>query len=224
LLKFGVYKKGNRQQISNYRPILVLFIFSNIFEKIVYNRLVNFISKYKILTGNQYGFQKNKSTISACQSFIPDTQEAPDRQSFAYDVIDHDILLEKLDHYGIRRIIKIWLKSYLTLRSQFVERTTNDNKYPMNSYNSTPRYIKCGIPQGSIFGRLLFLLYINDLPQHISNAEVVLFADDANILAIDKNINTLQEKINRVMIQLESWFSKNNLVINTLKLKLCYFN
>jgi hypothetical protein len=122
----------------------------------------------------------------------------------AYNVIDHDILLEKLDHYGIRRIIKIWLKSYLTLCSQFVEITTNDNKYPMNNYNSTPRNIKYGMPQGSILGLLLFLLYINYLPQHISNAEVVLFADDTNILVLDKNINTLQEKINKVMIQLES--------------------
>jgi hypothetical protein len=77
------------------------------------------------------------------------------------------------------------------------------SKHP--SYNSTPRNIKYGIPQGSILGQLLFLLYIHDLPQHISNAEVVLFADDTNILVIDKKINTLQEKINRVIIiQLES--------------------
>jgi hypothetical protein len=77
--------------------------------------------------------------------------------------------------------MKIWLKSFLTLCSQSVEITANDNEYPRKSYNSTPRNIKYGIPQGSILGPLLFLLYISDLPQHISNAEVVLFADDTNV-------------------------------------------
>jgi hypothetical protein len=80
------YKKGNRQEISNYRPISVLSIFSKIVEKNIYKRLVNFISKYMILTGNQYGFQKNKLTISACQSFIGNAQKALDRRSFAVGI------------------------------------------------------------------------------------------------------------------------------------------
>jgi hypothetical protein len=73
-----------------------------------------------------------------------------------HDVIDHDALLEKLDHYGIRGKINVGLKSYLTLRSQYVEITSNDNKYPMNRHNSTVRKIKFGIPQRSILGQLLF--------------------------------------------------------------------
>jgi hypothetical protein len=115
------YKKGNRQEISNYRPISALSIFSKNLEKIVFNRLVNFVSKYKILTGNQYGFQKNKSTISACQSFIGNAQEALNRQSFAvciffdltkaYDVTDHDIVISLFKVFGT-----ILLQTFLILR------------------------------------------------------------------------------------------------------------
>ncbi|PNF29254.1 hypothetical protein B7P43_G10478, partial [Cryptotermes secundus] len=228
-----VYKKGNRQEASNYRPIALLSVFSKILEKIMYSRLVSFTTKYKILTENQHGFQKNKSTTSACLSFIGKVQEALDRRlgvvgiffdlSKAYDVIDHDILLEKLEHYGIRGNAIIWLKSYLSLRSQYVEITSNDNKYRKKRYNSSFKNVKFGIPQGSILGPLLFLLYINDLPYHIFDGEVVLFADDTNILVTDKNINILQDKIGEVMIQLESWFSKNNLIINTEKTKAMLF-
>jgi hypothetical protein len=127
--------------------------------------LVSFITKCKILTENQYGFQKNKSTTSACQSFIGNVQEALDRclvvvgiffdLTKAYDVIDHDILCEKLDHYGIRGKIHVGLKSYLTLHSQYVEISSNDNKYVMNRFNSSRKNIKFGIPQGSILGPLL---------------------------------------------------------------------
>jgi hypothetical protein len=134
----------------------LLSVFSKILEKIMYNRLVSFTTKYNILTENQHGFQKNKSTTSACLSFIGNVQEALDRQSVvvgiffdltkAYDVIDHDILLEKLDHYGIRVNAKIWLKSYLTLHSQYVEISSNDNKYPKKRYNSTFKNVKFGIP------------------------------------------------------------------------------
>jgi hypothetical protein len=102
----------------------------------------------------------------------------------------------------------VWLKSYLTLRSQYVEITSNGNKYPRKKYNSTLKNVKFGIPQGSILSSLLFLVYINDLPYPISNGEVVLFADDTNILVTDKNINTLQEKIARVMIHLDLGFQK----------------
>jgi hypothetical protein len=141
----------------------------------------------------------------------------------AYDVIDHDILCEKLDHYGIRGKINVWLKSYLTQRSQYVEMSSNDNKYVMKRYNSSLKNIKFRIPQGSILGPLLFLLYINDLPCHISNGKLVLLADDTTILITEKNIIDLQEKIGRAMTQLESWFSKNNLIINTDKTKAMFF-
>jgi hypothetical protein len=141
----------------------------------------------------------------------------------AYDVINHDILLQKLEHYGIRGQINGWLKSYLTMRSQYVEIFSKCNRNSMTRFNSKLRNIKVGIPQGSTLGPLLLLIYINDLPLHITNGEVVLFADDINILVIENNKNALQDKIDKVMMQLEAWFSMNNMVINSEKTKAMYF-
>jgi uncharacterized protein YlzI (FlbEa/FlbD family) len=227
-----VYKRENKQEVGNYRPIWVLSIFSKILEKIVYNRFVSFTTKFKILTETQYGFQKNKSTILACQSFVGKIQEALGKLlpvgiffdlTKAYYVIDHEILLGKLELYGIRGQINVWLKSYLTSWAQFVEVILEDNKNSMTQFNSRLRNVKVGIPRGSTLGLLLFLIYINDLPLHIKNGEVILFADDTTILVIDKNKSILQDKVDKVMKQLESWFSMNTMVINCEKTKAMFF-
>jgi hypothetical protein len=141
--------QGNKQEASNYIHILVLSIFSKILEKLVYNKLVSFTFKFKILTENQYGFQKNKSTISACQLFVGKIQEALDKRLLpvgiffdltkAYDVSNNDILLEKLEHYGMRGQINVWLKSYFTLRAQYVEIISKGNRNSMTRFNSRLR-------------------------------------------------------------------------------------
>jgi hypothetical protein len=129
-----IYKKRKKEDMGNYRPILILPTFSKILEKIVYNRLVCFVKKHNILSENQYGFWENRSMETACQNFIESIQKRLDDREHvlgifldllkAYDVIHHETLLGKLDCYGIRGITKTWLESYLSTRSQYVEITT----------------------------------------------------------------------------------------------------
>jgi retron-type reverse transcriptase len=156
----------------------------------MYNRL-SFLKHHHILTEDQHGFRENKSTETASQSFIESVQEALANQSKAidifldlskaYDVINHEILLDKLDSYGVRGTTNNWFKSYLTRRTQVVEIPflNRENSLP-DKWQSSPSEIEHGVPHGSILGPLLFLLYINDLPNHIKEAKVVLYADDTN--------------------------------------------
>ena len=132
----------------------------------------------------------------------------------AFDTVDHQILLAKLNHYGICGVLNDWFKSYLSNRHQYVS---------INGYESGLAAINCGVPQGSVLGPLLFLLYINDLNQAIKSCKVHHFADDTNLLFLSNSIKKLNKQVNADLKHLFNWLNANNISLNVKKTEMVIF-
>ena len=213
-----LYKSDDSMSFNNYRPVSVLCVLSKIFEKILYNRVTAFLEIFKILHDNQYGFRKKSSTHVALLTFIDKVIEAIENDEYAigvfldfskaFDTVDHEILLSKLDHYGIKGCALSWFKSYLSRRLQYVT---------YNGSQSSQQMIKCGVPQGSILCPLLFLIYINDLCIVCKSTEPVLFADDTNLFSSGSNAISLQDGVNNDLAIIAEWLKVNKLSLNIKK-------
>jgi hypothetical protein len=164
-----IHKKGWKQEISNCRPISVLTAFSKILETLIYNRVMSFLNKHNLISEAQNGFREKKSTNTAIQTFIEDIQKALDNKRFAlgifldltkaFDVINHNLLLDKLELCRLRGKIHSWMSSYLTGRFQFVEIQYVDEKtLNLKTFSSSLNEIKRGVPQGSVLGPMLFFI------------------------------------------------------------------
>ncbi len=214
-----IFKNDNPQLLNNYRPISILPAFSKLLEKIVYRRLYSFINSNDIFYEHQYGFRPKHATVHPVIQLIKDTVLANDKRtkdftiatfldlSKAFDTVSHDILLTKLNHYGVRGISNDWFKSYLTNRFQFTQ---------IDDIKSSLEMTVCGVPQGSILGPLLFLLYVNDIGQ-ASPLKILSFADDTTILASASNINDSINTVNTELANLYTWLCENRLSLNINK-------
>jgi len=220
-----IYKSDDKSKFKNYRPVSLLPAFSKVLERVIYKRLYSYLTQNNILAESQYGFQKNKSTEMAmlelqdriakslasnkwCLGLFLDLSKA-------FDTLDHKILLIKLGHYGLRGLPLQWFKDYLSNRKQFVF---------FNNIKSTTQPISYGVPQGSILGPLLFLIYINDLPFLIKSGSPILFADDSNIIYEADNIAALNTSVNAELPKLDVWFATNKLSVNVKKTKYVIFH
>ena len=219
-----LFKNGIKSESQNYRPISVLPSFSKIFEKVISCRLTNYLAKNDILTAAQFGFRKNHSCYMALLDLYDKISLAGDRDEFAigifidlskaFDTINHNILLRKLHYYGVRGIGYDWFASYLSNRKQYVD---------VNGYSSVLSNISCGVPQGSILGPLLFIIYINDITSTSNLLHYILFADDTNLFYSSKCINDLQSKVNEELRKLAIWFRANLLSLNVNKTNFIIF-
>ena len=219
-----LYKKGPKDHMINYRPISLLITISKLLEKCMYTRLYKFIVKNNIFYKRQYGFRNKHSCEQAIQNLyghILHNNEEGFRTaalfldlSKAFDTISHDLLLKKLEKYGIRGISNDWINSYISDRYLQVKCCTLSCNKPelSNKYK-----INYGTAQGSCLGPLLFNLFCNDLYLNLEFCNIIMFADDITLYASHRNNSYLNYILQSDLNNIEDWLLANKLSLNISK-------
>ena len=225
-----IFKDGERSEINHYRPISILPIFSKIFERIIHKRVYNYCEFFDILHPSQYGFRKNRSTSQAIIDHLQYLYNNIDNDNVvfsmfldfrkAFDTVDIDVLLSKLHFYGIRGVELSLFKSYLTGRKQYTS---------IQGVNSEIEQLTHGVPQGSVLGPFLFLIFINDLPNASTFFKYVLFADDSTVstpIPYNSSFSTqhFADIINCELGKIHRWLLSNKIAINCDKTKFIIFS
>jgi hypothetical protein len=219
-----LYKKGSKVIISNYRPISILTSFSKIFEKLIFIRLCDHISTNTLITKEQHGFRSTTSTQTPSYALLNEILKGMDNSCIvggifydlekAFDCVNHKILLKELEIYEITGKFHTLIASYLSVRYQKLVLEDISSDWELNKY---------GVPQGSILGPLLFLLYINDLPNVLPKMATILYADDTSIIINNKNPDDLKTIMNNTYQDLNNWFKQNLLSLKHKKTHFLHF-
>lgn len=214
-----LHKNGDKSDVDNFRPISVLTQINKVFEKLIHVRLMDFINQHKILKNYQFGFRKGHNTAHGINHLNEQILKNLEKKKVcamlfidlksAFDTVDPTILIKKLDHYGIRGNVLSLLASYLSGRKQYIK---------SGDIESSLLPLLCGVPQGSVLGPLLFILYINDISNN-SSFERSLYADDAAMLLADTKLKLLKRSVNRELSHLHEWLIVNKLTLNLSKTK-----
>lgn len=212
-----IHKNGDIDNVNNYRPISLLPIFSKIVEKILCQQMISYLETNNLFNNSQFGYRSRKSTTAAILEFLRIVTEGIENNEYCYasfidlskafDCICHAILIDKLRFYKFCDKSCSLIRSYLSNRLQIV--SVRNNK-------SNPESLTYGVPQGSILGPLLFLIYINDFPSSISETSI-LFADDTNIISKSSNLDQLLDKMRTILNDAQLWFESNKLCMNDEK-------
>ena len=219
-----VYKSGEKSELCNYRPISILSSISKVLEKLIHIRSSTFLNEHSILLPTQYGFRANQSTIHDLLDVITSSYDNINNSKFtalvlldlrkAFDTVNHNILLNKLEHYGIHGVAHKFFSSFLSNRCQYVS---------LNNKQSTCKKIACGVPQGSVLGPLLFTMYINDINSSTSDCPK-MFANDTCLILQDNTLNHLYNKVSSEISSVNKWMAANKLTLNLEKSNVIIIN
>lgn len=209
-----IYKKNSKTDPGNYRPVSVLSIISKILERVVYNQVDSYLQSHKLLYEFQSGFRSAFSTDTCLIHLTDHIRSESDRGNYtgmvildlqkAFDTVNHQLLLNKLQAIGFNSRSIAWFKSYLTCREQVVN---------IGDATSPPLEVTCGVPQGSILGPLIFLIYVNDMPA-ATNSKLLLYADDSAILVSGKDVGQIQITLSKELESIREWLIDNKLSLH----------
>ena len=213
-----LFKEGDRKDLNNYRPISIIPVVAKVFERIIHDQVNTFLVDNGLLSNSQSGFRHRHSTTTALLEATNEWAYNIDSGNVnavvfldlkkAFDTVDHGILLSKLHAYGIQGVASDWLKSYLSNRMQ---------KCSVNGFLSHNQTLQCGVPQGTILGPLLFLIYINDLPNCLAHSKTRMYADDTNLSFAGNNVLDIEQNLNQDLENVNEWLIANKLTLNQSK-------